>query len=401
MTTEIKTTNPVAVAILSGKAPPQAKMAAARGMLPIPQADLLEVLVALKDGSEAELAEIATATLAEQEVGGFLELSSSHDTARSVLGYLGSRMDLPRAVLEAVTVNPNTPDQAIIGMAMTTTDGALLEMIASFQQRLIREPLIIDALLKNPERTPETERRARETRQEFFEKERGAQQVAGELRAQGKTAAAEFLEKSESFDGSSGLTVEDAILLASHIEVADDEVDDSWLALEVLEELQEESYEQRVANADRIIGDSQLDEDMLERVSLIRKIMLMNVKDRAKMASRGDREARNILVRDSNKIVSTAVVNNPRITDQEIETISAMRSVADEVLRLIGNNRNWTRVYPIIHNLVRNPKTPLPTSMTLLMRIQTRDLKALTQNRNVSDAVRRQAQRLMSARSGS
>jgi hypothetical protein len=77
-----------------------------------------------------------------------------------------------------------------------------------------------------------------------------------------------------------------------------------------------------------------------------------------------------------------------------------MRTVADEVLRLIALNRNWARQYPIIHNLVRNPRTPIPTVLSTLPRIRTKDLKNLMQNRNVSEATRRQAQRLSQTRSG-
>ncbi|MEO6391641.1 MAG: hypothetical protein ABIP75_07290 [Pyrinomonadaceae bacterium] len=400
--TEIKSIHPVVIAVLSGKAPPNAVQAAARGMLPIPQADLLEVLVGLSHGENQEIATTATATLAGQDTAGFDELGASLETAPSVLTYLAARTDLPRPVLEAITINPNTPDEAITALAMTTTDGSVLEMIASFQQRLIRAPLIIDALLNNPARTPESERRARETKQEFFEKERGAQQIAGELRARGQNAAAEFVENSESLREPGGLTLDDAWLIAKHIEVEDDELDDSWLALEILEELQEETIEERAAHAARLISEAHLgkDEVTVERISLIRRIMLMNIKDRVKLAMKGDREARGILVRDSNKIVGTAVINNPRITEQEVEKIAAMRTVADEVLRLVGSNRAWARVYPIMHNLVRNPRTPLPTSINILPRILTRDLKAITQNRNISEAVRRQAQRLLSAREG-
>jgi hypothetical protein len=75
-----------------------------------------------------------------------------------------------------------------------------------------------------------------------------------------------------------------------------------------------------------------------------------------------------------------------------------MRTVSDEVLRIIGMNRNWARQYPIIHNLARNPRTPLPTAMNVLPRLQARDLKMLGQNRNVSEAVRRQALRISVAR---
>ena len=113
---------------------------------------------------------------------------------------------------------------------------------------------------------------------------------------------------------------------------------------------------------------------------------------------RFDREARAILIRDSNRIVATAVVHNPRITDQEVEGIAAMRTISDEVLRVIGQNRAWARSYPIIHNLARNPRTPLGTSMNILPRLYTKDLKAISQNRNVPEAVRRQAVRLSAAR---
>jgi hypothetical protein len=128
--------------------------------------------------------------------------------------------------------------------------------------------------------------------------------------------------------------------------------------------------------------------------------MFMNTKDRIKLAMKGDREARGILIRDSNKVVCSAVVKNPRITEQEIENIAAMRTVADEVLRIIALNRTWIRSYIIIHNLARNPRTPIPTAMNILPRIRTKDLQQLAQNRNVSEAVRRQAYRLGQTRAG-
>ena len=138
----------------------------------------------------------------------------------------------------------------------------------------------------------------------------------------------------------------------------------------------------------------------MEKVSLIRKIMFMNARDRMKLAMKGDREARGILIRDSNKVVCSAVIHNPRITDQEVENISAMKTISDEVLRLIALNRSWARSYPIIHNLARNSRTPIPTAIGILSRIRTKDLLHLSHNRNVSDAVRRHAQRLVGARSG-
>jgi hypothetical protein len=115
---------------------------------------------------------------------------------------------------------------------------------------------------------------------------------------------------------------------------------------------------------------------------------------------KGDREARGILIRDSNKVVCCAVINNPRVSEQEVENIAAMRTVAAEALRLISMNRAWARQYSIIHALARNPRTPIPTTINILPRIRTKDLMNLAQNRNVSEQVRRHSQRLGQARSG-
>jgi hypothetical protein len=120
----------------------------------------------------------------------------------------------------------------------------------------------------------------------------------------------------------------------------------------------------------------------------------MSVKDRIKFALKGTREVRMILIRDPNRPVCAAVLQNPRITDQEIETISSLKSVNEEVLRVIGTNRAWTRAYTVIHNLVRNPKTPVALSLNFLNRIQSRDLRALGQNKNIPEVVRTMAGRL-------
>jgi regulator of extracellular matrix RemA (YlzA/DUF370 family) len=402
MSANVTSTNPVVQAIIAGTAPQPARMAAARGLLPLPQADLLEALVALRTSDDAELARAAEATLAAQEPESLLTVAKDVETSPAVLGYLAARVGLGRDIHEAVTLNASTPDEAIALLAGATRDGALLELMTVNQQRLIRAPAIIEAVISNPARTPEAERLARETRREFFEKERGAQQIAEELRARGKVAAAEFIESAESMAAPGAFVVEDAWLIAEHIEVSDTDIDDSWLALEHLEEIFEESYEQRAANIERIITDTRMEGGDVspERVALIRRIMLMTVKDRIKLAMKGDREARAILIRDSNKVVVTAVIHNPRITDHEVENIASMRTVFDEVLRLIALNRAWARAYPIIHNLARNPRTPIATAMSILPRIRSKDLKNISQNRNVSEAVRRQAFRLAQTRAG-
>jgi hypothetical protein len=400
---EITSSNPVVHAIITGSAPQPARLAAARGLLPLPQNDQLEVLVTLAANPDTELAEAAKETLQAESPEELLVAAKADETAPIVLAYLATHRASKREIHEALVLNSNTPDPALASLASSTPDGSLLELISLNQQRLVRFPDLIEAILGNSARTPEAERKAHETRREFFEKERGARQIADELRARGKNAAAEFFETAELVTPDGTLSIEDAWIIAQHIEVLDADIDDAWLPAERYEEIVTESAEEISANLKRVLESERLEvgsELSAERVSLIRRVMFMTTRDRMKLAMKGDREARSILIRDSNKIVSSAVINNPRITDQEVENISAMRTVADEVLRLISLNRTWARSYSIIHNLARNPRTPIPTVINLLPRIRTKDLQHLSQNRNVSEAVRRQAYRLAGVRTG-
>lgn len=406
MSFEINSENPVVKAIIAGTAPQPARLAAARGILPLPQNDLLEILVHLVKDADTELARTAESTLSSQETDKLEELAKSDELAPQVLAYFIETEGFPAKIQDAVLANSQTPPESLVKFARVTKNGELLEVLSFNQQLLIANPAIIDAIIANSYRTSEAQRRASEIKREFFEKTRGAEQIANELRAQGKEAAAEFIEQAEFAqnlgEDSDGLSIEDAILLAQHIEVPDAEIDDSWLSLEYIEEMYEETEEQRQAIVNKILGDLSAEDEEIsgERISMVKRILMMKMKDRVKLAAKGDREARNILIRDPNRVVSQAVINNARITEQEVEKIASMRTVPDDVLRQIGSNRNWARNYSIMHKLAQNPRTPISSVMTILTRMQLRDLKALNKNRNVSDAVRRQALRLISAREG-
>lgn len=405
MNFEINSQSPAVKAVIEGTAPMPAKLAAARGILPLAQNDLLEVLIALATGTDAELAKNARETLNSQDISELPSILQSKDVAPRVLDFFAGQQNLPNEAYEAILQNPKTPEQSLVKFARTSRSGEMLELLSLNQQLLIQNPTIIDAIIANSYRTAEAERRAAETKREFFEKERGAQQIANELRAQGKEAAAEFIEKAEFAENfeESDISFEDAIFLAEHIEVPDAELDDSWLSsLEFIEELYEETAEQREAIVNKILGDINLEEDSVsnERVSMINRILKMGMKDRVKLGMKGDREARNILIRDPNRIVAQAVINNSRITESEVEKIASMRSVPEDVLRLIAINRNWVRNYQIMHKLAQNPRTPISHVISILTRLQLKDLIGISKNRNVSDAVRRQAFRLSEARKG-
>lgn len=396
----IESENPAVKAVIEGTAPRPARLAAARGILPLPQLDLLEVLVAFANSDDTELSGHARQTIIAHDTETLNMLVRSDEIPVPILTYLATVGELPKKIHESIISNARTPVTAIVRFAGETKSPELLDAISLNQQLLIQTPAVIEAILKNPNRSSEAERRAAETKREFFEKERGQQQIANELRAQGKEAAAEFIENAE-FD-SLGISEEDALFLAEHIVIPDSETDDSWLGLEFIEEIYEETPEQRQAIVNKILGEFKSDAMDLpsERISIINRIMKMGMKDRTKLAIKGDREARNILIRDPNRIVAQAVVANPRITEQEIEKIASMRSITEDILRQIAASRQWSRSYAIVHNLARNPRTPIANCMNILSRLQLKDLNALAKNRNVSDAVRRQAMRLSQARAG-
>jgi hypothetical protein len=122
--------------------------------------------------------------------------------------------------------------------------------------------------------------------------------------------------------------------------------------------------------------------------STLQRIAAMTVAQRIGLAMKGSREERAILIRDPNKIVAVAVLSSPKMTETEIESIAKVASISDEILRIIANNRAWTKRYSIIVALARNPKTPVAISMNLLARLTDKDLRAISADRNVPEVLR-------------
>lgn len=131
-----------------------------------------------------------------------------------------------------------------------------------------------------------------------------------------------------------------------------------------------------------------------EYESLYHRIVQMGVTEKIKLAMLGTREARDILVRDANKMVAVAVVKSPKIQESEIEAISKSRHVCEEVLRQIASNLDWVKSYTIKHNLVANAKTPLPIAMRFLPHLREMDLRRLARSKNISSVLATQARRV-------
>jgi hypothetical protein len=114
----------------------------------------------------------------------------------------------------------------------------------------------------------------------------------------------------------------------------------------------------------------------------------LTVLERMKLALKGTREQRAQLVRDTNKLVSAAVLSSPKLQEAEVESFVRMGNVSEDTLRTIGHNRAWTKNYNIVLGLCRHPKTPPVISMHLVHRLHERDLKGLSTDRNVQEGVR-------------
>jgi hypothetical protein len=129
-------------------------------------------------------------------------------------------------------------------------------------------------------------------------------------------------------------------------------------------------------------------EEEEDNQSITQKLALMGVAERMKAAMKGSKSERAILIRDPNKLVSVSVLSSPKISDSEVESFAKMGNVSEEILRIIGQNRAWTKNYGVIAALTRNPKTPLSVSLNFVQRLNEKDLKALAMDRNLQQALK-------------
>ena len=138
----------------------------------------------------------------------------------------------------------------------------------------------------------------------------------------------------------------------------------------------------------------EIEPDEVKRVTLLQRLAQMTVSERVQFAIKGGSEARRMLIRDSNKVVQRAVLQSPRLTDQEVAAFAAMTSLTDEILRQIAGNRTFRKDYTVIRNLMNNPKTPIDVTLHMLPQLNALDLKKLTTNKNVADTLRTTAMKL-------
>ena len=144
--------------------------------------------------------------------------------------------------------------------------------------------------------------------------------------------------------------------------------------------------------------DDPVDEETEQFKSKYQLAQGMGVGEKIKAAMTGDKEWRTILIKDSNKLVSVAVVKNPRITEGEVLSIAKSAVQNEEIMRVVCANKEWVKSAKIRKALVENIKTPLPAALRFVVTLTEKDLSSLAKNKNVSSVVASQARRLLASK---
>lgn len=317
------------------------KLAAARGQAGLPPEASLELLVALTNDAEEQVRAESRRTLATWQAGTLAPLLSRRGTTAEVLEYFLVLENVRNELLPAILTNRNTPQQAVIELASIAdleTIKVLLENIDLLRTNALVALKSNTAYLKMHE-----SRLAAQTEGFVFEPS--------------------FLE----------------------LLIAEAQLEEERQAIAPLPDEEIHKLDQEIAAAE-----SEGNEEKKTQ-SIYAKISRMNVSQKVQLAMKGNKDERAVLIREPSKLIARAVLGSPKLTDQEIETFANLKSVSDEVLRLISMNRKFMKNYVVMKNLAFNPRTPIDIGLQMISRLLPQDQRALSMDKNVSEVVRKMA----------
>ena len=351
--------------------PQQLKMSVARAMLPMPPDHLIAVLGYLAYDSDKEIAEAARASVSDVPENFLRQTLESPETHASLLDHYGRLID-DEELVKLVLLNASTPDEVIRLQAGRLKNPGLLDLVAQNQVRLIRCPAIVEALYYNPETRMGAIARAVES---VARAGVSMAHIPGFREVEASILGEELLKERYAEEDSRDRGERDELL--------DGLADDEFHRL-----LREASIEQED------LGEIREDAED-ERKPLWSAIADMTVAQKVRLALTGNASARRYLVRDPKRVVSSAVLRAPGLTDKEIVSFSGQKALPEDVIRTIAQNREWTRHYQVKMNLIRNPKTPPQQSMWFIKSLLPSDLKSVAKDRDVPGVVKKTARRML------
>ncbi len=357
--------HPIVDRFIKGQLPEPMAQALTGGALPVPAPDLLTALAhaMIAETPYAERAVGALQALPESVLAGVL--MAPVDPAWGLQAVLCHRKE--PALLETALLNPALTSE-IVEASVPSLPGSVLEIVLNNQVLWMQRPRILDLLEEHPEGEYVIKRRVNEFRFDVL------RLVPEEV----KNERLEIIDEVE----------------AGHL-------DRAWAELPLpkeatVEEVEAEAESAEAAEARRALEGPLLDEEGNEiSLTLTQRIARLRTNQKIILALKGGKEERSILIREANRLIQVNVIRNGRITESEVAYIAQMRTVNDEVLRIISNTREWMKKYTITKNLVMNPRTPLPIALTHFKRLLEPDMKLLMKDRNVPELLRREAKRLL------
>jgi hypothetical protein len=341
---------------------------AARGALSLPTAEMLEILVELS--SRQPFAEQAQLTLAGWDQASARNVLADPQTPAAVLDYFSSAMNIRMPLLPVLLENPSVTQTRLAELAASHSAEVLSAMLQS--ARICQSVDLLTLLAHNPHLPRELAA--------------PAQQALAALGGTISTESPDLLD----IDIPQYLTEHQEEIRAAENEpfcLVDSPPEEQTAATTNI------SRENAAAAAAKAMGAAEQD-----RLSPVQKIAKMNVGERVMLALKGSREERSILIRDGARVVSNAVLESPKLNEQEVESYAGLRNVAESVLRAIASKRKWIRHYAIVRALARNPRTPIDVSVPLIKGMLMLDLKGLTANKEIPDTVRNIAYKLFRER---
>jgi hypothetical protein len=365
--------------------------AAAKGALSLPAAEMIEILVYLAVHNPV-FGEEAGLTLAGWDLKASRALASDPQAPKEVLEYMVSPQNVRPPLLPALLENLSVSDDALAELASAASREAVETMLKS--ARVNQSTPVLQALLSNPNLSG--------IQAETIRLKVSPPPVEGPPAAEAEELLPEVSSEQEA-EPDDVLDEELNAYLASHADEISADADKPFQPLggiydEILDVTDEPMAEAAAAAAEggarskrapvhkkqRLNADDQ-------RGSALQKISKLDVKGRIQLAMKGNKEERSILVRDGTKVVALAVLESPKISDGEAEMFATQRNVLEAVLRGIPMKRRFVKHYPIVRNLVSNPRCPLDVSLALMKNLLVNDLKNLSGNKEVPETVRKLA----------
>ena len=368
------TVPPALVKFISPDLPKPLRMNAARGTLPIPPKDLMVAVFALARDADEEIKGAAVKTLAGMPIGILKGLLADPNTHPLILDFFARVLPPDSELQETIALNKSADDETIAFQA-GLMNKRIVEIISNNQIRILRSPFIVDALGENPLTSASILNRIIK----FMELETRRRPEAAARPTTGEDMEVEIEEVTEAQPAGAG---EDL----GTVTMEGEQVENAWKQLTFTNELVK----------DKQFKDKEEEEQ--EEKSLSTRIAGMSISEKIKLAMMGNLSARNILVRDANKLVSSAVLKSPRVTDSEIEALSKNNSVPEEVIRIIAHGKEWTKNYGIKLNLVNNVKTPVGEALRFLNHLHDKDLQNLAKSKGVQQPVITAARKLIETR---